>query len=342
MTVISSIVAEPNRYYPNEIKQAILNNPPLEDKLHVIIVISNPCLYKRRYILAKEFIRRFIMEEPDALLYIVEVAYQNQKFMVTQAKNPMHLQVRTNSAPIWIKENMINMGVQHLLPKDWKAFAWIDADVEFDSPTWALDTLRILNGDKDIIQLFGHAVDMDANENAMQIYPSFGFQYTKNRPFFVRSSPQNYWHCGYAWAMTRHAYEKIGGIYDVNILGSGDYAMAMCLIGAGCDNYGSDHSQGFLNTISKLQNNMAGLRLGYCPGVIRHYFHGSKKNRKYEERWKILTRHKFDPFTHVTKRPDGLLVPTMACPPNLLQDINQYFLDRNEDEWIECMPNCKL
>jgi hypothetical protein len=55
-----------------------------------------------------------------------------------------------------------------------------------------------------------------------------------------------------------------------------------------------------------------------------------------------LTRHKFDPFTHVTKRQDGLLVPTMACPPNLLQDINQYFLDRNEDEWIECMPNCKL
>ena len=33
------------------------NTEPIEDKLNVIIVISNPCLYKKRYVLAQDFIK---------------------------------------------------------------------------------------------------------------------------------------------------------------------------------------------------------------------------------------------------------------------------------------------
>ena len=39
----------------NDIKFAIRNNEPIEEKINVIIIISNPCLYKRRYILINEF-----------------------------------------------------------------------------------------------------------------------------------------------------------------------------------------------------------------------------------------------------------------------------------------------
>lgn len=45
---------------------------------------------------------------------------------------------------------MINLGVRYLLPEKWKAFAWIDADIEFENSTWAVDTLKILNGSRDI------------------------------------------------------------------------------------------------------------------------------------------------------------------------------------------------
>jgi len=55
---------------------------------------------------------------------------------------------------LWHKENMINLGVQKLLPPTWKAFAWIDADIEFDSPSWAIDTLKVLNGSCDNAILF--------------------------------------------------------------------------------------------------------------------------------------------------------------------------------------------
>ena len=33
----------------NLTKETILNNDPIENNLHVICVISNPCLYKKRY-----------------------------------------------------------------------------------------------------------------------------------------------------------------------------------------------------------------------------------------------------------------------------------------------------
>jgi len=45
MTVINHIEIDDIVYNRNEIKDAIINNDPIEDKLHVIVVVSNPCLY---------------------------------------------------------------------------------------------------------------------------------------------------------------------------------------------------------------------------------------------------------------------------------------------------------
>jgi hypothetical protein len=56
MTVINGIEIDDIDYKINEIKYAIKNNDPIEEKLHVILVISNPCLFARRYILLKEFV----------------------------------------------------------------------------------------------------------------------------------------------------------------------------------------------------------------------------------------------------------------------------------------------
>jgi len=75
---------------------------------------------------------------------------------------------------------MINLGVKNLLPSNWKAVAWIDGDVEFESSTWALDTLKILNGYKDIVQLFSHCVDMDHKNHTMRIFNSAGYHFLKD------------------------------------------------------------------------------------------------------------------------------------------------------------------
>ena len=331
MTILNGIEIDNIEYHYNDIKGAIMNNMMLDNVLHCIIVSSNPCNYARRVILAREFIKRF-ENEPNIQLYIVELAYGNQDYHLTNNHNKNHLQLRAKmNQVLWHKENMINIGVKKLFPKTWKAFAWIDADIEFESATWASDTLKILNGTCDIVQLFSHAVDMDKNMNAMSIFPSFGFQYNKNRPYGLNGT-QNFWHPGYCWAMTRTAYEKIGGLYQHSILGAGDHSMAFSLLGKGRNSINQCTTDSYKESVANFEEKMFGLKLGYTPGVIRHHFHGSKKNRKYSERWMILVDNRYDPNLHLTTNKDGLLIPSSECPPQLISDIFQYFSERNEDE----------
>jgi hypothetical protein len=319
----------------NDIRLAILNNKPIEENLHVIICISNPCEYESRYILTKEFIQR-MKNELHVILYVVELAYKNQEYIITEEGNPRHLQLRTE-VPIWHKENLINCGIR-LLPSDWKAFAWVDADIEFESWSWALDTLKILNGSRDIVQVFSHCVDMDENERALNIFQSFGLQYAKGQ--HVIGKGINYWHCGYGWAMTRAAYEKIGSLYDVSILGAGDHNMALAIIGRAMESLNRDTTEDYKNSLGEFEKKASNLRFGYVPGVIRHHFHGCKKDRKYMERWRLLVDNKFEPSKHVTHNKDGILVPTKECPSKLLYQILQYFKQRNEDYRFQKLTTC--
>ena len=329
MTIINNIEIDNIEYKVNSTKMAIANNDPLEEKLNVIIVISNPCLYAKRYILLKEFVKRIEEEEEHVNLFVVELVYVDQKFIITNKNNKNHLQLKTD-VPLWHKENMINLGVKYLLPKEYKAFAWIDADIEFDNSTWALDTLKILNGYKDIVQIFSHCVDMDEKKNNLNIFNSFGFCFEKQKEYTTKGT--DYWHPGYAWAITRKAYEKINGLYDKGILGSGDSIIAMSLINK-CNsiinpNYHIDYN----NSMLEYQKKASKLRLGYTPGVIRHYYHGSKANRKYTERWKILMNYKFSPYSHITYDSSGIIIPTNYFSQEFKDEIYNYFKERKEDE----------
>jgi hypothetical protein len=329
MTVIKGVELDDFKYKKNELKLVIKNNDPIENKLHVIVVISNPCLYVIRYIRFKEFIQRIENEETNVILYIVELTYGDQKFVMTDSKNPRHLQINTK-VPLWHKENMINIGVKKLLPSNWKAFAWIDADIEFESSTWALDTLKILNGHKDMVQIWSHCVDMDNEGLTMKIFNSGGYQYYKGHQY--SGSGINYWHPGYAWAITRKAYERIGGIYDKAILGSGDNIMMLALLGNVIKAITPDSTDGYKQSVIEYEKKISTLRYGYTPGMIYHYFHGSKKNRQYTERWKILSVNNFDPLTFIDYDNNGIIIPTSNLNETLKSGIITYFEERNEDE----------
>jgi hypothetical protein len=226
---------------------------------------------------------------------------------------------------------MINTIIRDKLPKSWKAVAWIDADLHFESTSWALDTLKVLNGQYDIVQIFSHCVDMDKKENTMQIFQSFGYKYANGREY--TKSGLDFWHPGYAWACTRKAYEKIGGLYDLSILGSGDHNMAFSLLGKSVISVNENVHTDYIDSIVKYEKDMKHLRLGYVPGVIKHYFHGTKKNRKYSERWQILVKNEYSPYQHLVRDENGIIQPSPDCPPELISDILNYFKERNEDDF---------
>jgi hypothetical protein len=268
-------------------------------------------------------------EDDNVELYVVEMAYKEQKFIVTKSNNPKHLQIRCD-IPLWHKENMVNLAVKNLLPKNYKAFAWIDADVEFESNTWSLDTLKLLNGYKDVVQIFSHAVDMDKDETTLNIFNSFGYNYAKNKQY--TSKGLDYWHPGFAWAITRKAYEKIGKLYDVGVLGSGDNIMAFALINKSKHYVNAKYSDDYNNSMLEFQEKAKTLRLGYVPGVIRHYYHGKKKNRNYVERTTILAKYQYSPVKDITYDKNGIIVPTECFSSEFRDDIMNYFWERKEDE----------
>ena len=327
MTVINGIEIDCIDYKVNDIKYAIQNNDPIENKLHMLVVISNPCLYATRYKLFNEFIRR-LEDDEHIQVYVVEMIYKHQQFIVTSSSNPRHLQLKTKH-PIWHKENMIQLGIRYLLPTNWKAVAWIDADVEFENTTWALDTLKILNGSKDVVQIFSHCVDMAKDESTLNIFNSFGYSFSKNKAYTIKGL--DYWHPGYAWAMTRKAYDKVG-IYDKGVLGSGDSIMALSLINKVHINLNYQYHADYKQSMLDYQEKAKSLRLGYVPGVIRHHYHGTKANRKYVERWKILIEHQYSPMQHLTYDEVGILVPTKSFSKQFKKDILNYFKERKEDE----------
>ena len=316
-------------YQTNPIKDAIFNNEPLDRTLHVIIVVSNPCLYNRRYQLLRDFVYRTRREEQFVTLYIVELIYPGQQFVVTDKENSRHLQLQTETV-LWHKENLVNLGVERLLPADYKCFAWIDADIEFESSTWALDTLKILNGSRDIVQLFSHAVDMQSDGTNITIANGFGYSYSKNKVYAATGSDR--WHPGYAWAMTRRAYEQLGGLYDRGILGSGDSIMALSFVRSVKMMTNPQFHSHYNQSMFQYQSNVGCLRLGYTPGVIRHHFHGTKENRRYTERWTILMKHRYSPLQHVTYDQLGVLVPTDSFLVPFSEDILFYFEQRKEDD----------
>jgi hypothetical protein len=330
MTVINNIEIDCINYKMNDVKFAIKNNEPIEEKLNVIIVISNPCLYAKRYKLLNEFVRRIQEEEEENVnLFIVELIYNNQKYIVTDKKNKNHLQIKTET-PLWHKENLVNLAVKYLLPTNYKAFAWVDSDVEFENNTWATDTLKILNGSKDIVQLFSHCIDMYKDETNLKIFNGFGYSFSKTKKYTTKGL--DYWHPGYAWAITRKAYEKIGGLYDKGILGSGDNIIALSVINKVENILNYSYHDDYKNSILDYQTKIKSLRLGYVPGIIRHYYHGSKKNRKYTERWKVLIEHHYSPVKDIKYDETGIIVPTDDFSESFKRDVLNYFKERKEDD----------
>ena len=311
------------------------NKSSIPEKLHMVLTITNPGMYASRYILARDFIQRIARHDSAHVeLYIVECAYDGQPFNMTQASNPRHLQVRA-STPLWHKENLINVAVARLLPPDWQALAWVDAEIEFESPTWALDALHLLLHVKaaDIIQLFSFAEDLGDKSETVHVYTGFIYNYVKQIAYQKKGT--DLWHPGYAWGCSRRAYEQVGGLFEGNILGGGDQCTAYALLGMHAqlpDTLKLFPSKGYKEAVFAWEDRFKGLRMGYVPGVIQHHYHGSVKDRKYWERRDLLSDAGFDPQTHVARdEVTGVLVPTAAFPPGLAAGILDYFQSRKED-----------
>jgi hypothetical protein len=296
-----------------------------------------------------------MVEKSGAILYTAEVAFGDREFEITDPNNPQHLQLRSRHE-VWLKENTLNLVINRL-PKDWKYVAWIDADVQFTRPDWSQETIQLLQH-YDFLQMFSHAQDLGVNYEPLITTPGFvygklteddesGGKYVSGKDHYYYGLVKKigeklvgwkYRHPGFCWSARRDALDKVGGLIDFAILGSGDYLMAQALFGQVDRALNSGYTDNY-KKLCKIWEERALLHIrknvGYMPGTVNHYYHGNKKDRNYDNRWTLLVNTKFDPLVDIKKDSQGLwqLVDTLDGQRSIeLRDgIRRYCRIRNED-----------
>lgn len=304
----------------------------MDKNLHVITVISNPVRYKSRYDLYNKFAKH--IEDSGAILTTVEMAYGDRDFAITDSSNPRHIQLRSRHE-LWHKENMMNIALNRL-PPDAKYVAWIDADIAFVRPDWVNETVEQLQH-YDVIQMFEYATDIGPNFQPMKTHKSFMSQYCEEQSGLDRNQEYHAWHPGYAWAARIDALDKMGGFFDVGIMGAGDRNMACALIGRVSDSFypTMDENCPELRDMMIAYQDRAvkniNYNVGYMDGTILHYWHGKKKDRGYQNRWTHLIDNQFNPHRDIYKDRQGLYQLSDE-KPKLRDGIRRYFRSRNEDD----------
>ena len=288
--------------------------------LYVILPYFNFVGFKRRRQLFIEFVNR----------------NSHLKLVVVEAKGPAplgnlkvfkHIQV-TSESRLWLKENLINVGVQEL-PRDWQYMAWIDADIEFLNKNWVRDTIAELQT-ADVVQLWQTAVNLGPRGETLKVDKGFVHMFLESGTKWTPTDKYGFWHPGYGWACTKKAYEIMGGLIDWAILGSGDRHMAMSFAGLAIQSAPGTVSENYKMLLKLYEAHVKNLRVSYVDGSIIHYWHGSFTNRRYRERWDILTKNSFDPLADIGYTEKGL-VQLSESGKRFEKYLDEYFQGRKED-----------
>ena len=151
---------------------------------------------------------------------------------------------------------------------------------------------------------------------------------------YTKSDRYGFWHPGYAWACSRWAWEKMGGLVDWAILGSADRHMAMAWIQRVDDSGPGNINFNYKFLLKVFEARCKNFKMSYTPGTILHHWHGSLANRKYKERWEILTHHDYDPSKDLETDAQGM-TQLSKKGERLKKDISLYFSERKEDEFCD-------
>lgn len=296
---------------------------PCPKTLHVVLPYFNYCGYRRRRELFVQFVQEY-SKIKGVELTVIEIPGPVPLPRLPVARHFKYPSIH----PIWIKENLINIAVARL-PKNWTHVAWIDADIEFTNKNWVQDTLEALDT-VDVVQMWHTAVNLGPLGEAFKTDKSFGYMAKGSGTPWVPNDKYGFWHPGYAWACTRAAWTRLGGLPDWAILGSGDRHLAMALIGRALASAPGNIHDGYKMFLREYQACCSGLRLGWVPGTIIHYWHGSLESRRYRERWEILTKNNFNPVLDLDQEPNGTL-HLSETGLRLVPFLREYFIGRQED-----------
>jgi hypothetical protein len=249
-----------------------------------------------------------------------------------------HIPVRASTLA-WNKENLLNIGISRL-PPDARYIGTYDADIVFRRPGWAASTIHALDL-YPVVQPWDKCYDLGPNDEHICVHQSFTSVHHADGPIVAQhpkfwhsdGGPYAYPHSGFAWAWTRDILDRLGGMFEVGAMGSGDHHMALALIGKGdwsvphgaTDNYRAAIRRWEGSALAHVNG-----KLGFVHGTIEHMFHGRKAQRYYLSRWDMFIKHAFDPISDLKYNTYGV-VEFAGNKPELERDFDRYLRSRHED-----------
>lgn len=298
--------------------------------LGIVACYFNPLNYKTK--LANFKIFEEVTRKSDIYLLTVECAFGDAEFHLSDFHNI--LKIRTPDV-LWQKEWLINLAITKL-PEQIKKVAWLDCDVLFANPRWAIMTSELLE-EFPVIQPFRTAVRLPRGDLSYkgrgETWTSFGYVNTCSPESVSSDDYQLHGHTGFAWAARLDLLKK-HGLYYSCISGGGDHLMAHAM----CGNFdhpclqrmlGANMRSHFLEWGRKFYIDVQS-KVGYTPGTLLHLWHGETEDRKYAQKHDELLEQKFDPVIDLYVENGGAL-RWKSDNVNLRRWAVNYFQQRKED-----------
>ena len=313
------------------------------ETLHIVTAISNPIRWKSRILAARAAIVDWL-REPNVHVTIVEAAHGARDYDLADLGEDMrvtHVPVRATTLS-WSKENCLNIGISRL-PHDAKYIGTFDADIQFRKSGWAAEAIHALQL-YPVIQPWKTAYDLGPNDDHLQTHVSFASCHHRGKP--VAPKGQKFWkhnggcydypHSGFAWCWVREILDRIGGLFELGGMGSGDHHMALGLAGLADASFPAGIGGAYRDAV-KLWEARAlvhvNRKIGYVPGTIEHRWHGDKRRRAYISRWDMFIAHQFNPHIDLKRNSYGVL-EFSGNKPDLERMLDNYLRNREEDSNI--------
>ena len=243
---------------------------------------------------------------------------------------------------MWQKERLVNLGLA-CLPDECHAVALLDGDIAFERVDWAKTALQQLDS-APVVQLFDEVRHLPPDRWTPETQPILrepgvaawtvggGSLADRLRPEVVRGGGQSL-ATGFAWAVRRELL--VHGMFDRCIVGGGDTAFVGAAFGC-TDSVIAKHRMNPMQAACyrtwafPFHRDVGGV-VGYLPGAIYHFWHGSIADRKPESRHRLLEHHEFNPWLDIALHGSGAW-RWNSDKPALHREVHRYFEARKEDE----------
>jgi hypothetical protein len=276
----------------------------------ICFVLFNPAQTKR--ILMNYFYVRNLYEQQGLPVFTLELVYEGRKPEVPDA---FHV---TGKSFLFHKENLYRI-LEAKIPCQYKKLAFLDADVYFTDKTWYKKVSDLLNT-HDVVQPFERAHWLDLTYKKTMLTRKSVVLNTKREWDFG-------YHPGFAWCMTRKWYTKVG-FFDYAVSGSGDtLSSAAWLQKTFPENFQSLPKPLIPKYLTFRSQPVP--RIAYLKEMdLYHLYHGSRENRQYAERHKMLNISG-EIEDHIEVNKDGVFEWKVIPKWNPLY--LQYFKKRDDD-----------